>query len=250
MSYIRNWYHVLVSKFRNRRRGTVRTMFSLLSIFTLLGAAVLTGTEASYVRLVANTSTVEAGQRFSIDIFASAHVPVNAVDITLRFDKNTVEVLEVDRGQSVLTIWTEDPIITGDTVILRGGTFRRGFIGEHKIATIDLMAKQTGQSEFRTEDVVLLAGDGRGTPVKLTESDTDRVSLFIYDENTVPENIGVDVKVIVLTDVDGDGTVTIKDISTFMSSWARQDTVYDFNSDGKMTFKDFSILLADFVFKT
>lgn len=246
---LRYWYQKATMKFRSRRRGTVRTMFSLFSILAILGAAVISSTEVSYVRLEATVATVEAGQRFSLNIYASAHVPVNAVDITLRFDKDAVEVLEIDRGQSVLTIWTEDPIVTADKVVLRGGTYRRGFIGEHKIATLDLVAKQTGQSEFRTEDVILLAGDGRGTPVKLAESNDSKVSLFIYDENSAPDNIGIDVRVVVVTDIDGDGEVTLKDISTFMSSWAKQDRIFDFNGDGRMTFKDFSILLADFVFK-
>jgi hypothetical protein len=225
-------------------------MFSLFSVLALLGAAVISSTEVSHVKLVVNQPTVEAGQRFSVDIFAYAHVPVNAVDITLRFDSQVVEVVEIDRGQSVLTIWTEDPIIKNNQVILRGGTFRRGFIGEHKIATIDLKAKKTGKSDFATENVALLAGDGKGTPVKLAELSDSKVSLYIYDENTNPANIGVDVRVVVVTDVDGDGEVTLKDVSVFMTSWARQDKVFDFNGDGKMTFKDFSILLADFVFKS
>lgn len=248
MNMVQDFIGHCVAKVRHRRRGTIRTMFSLASIVTLLGAAVMTSSETSYIRLAATESTVASGQRFSVDVFAHAHVPVNAVDITLRFDEKKVRVLEVDRGQSVLTIWTEDPIITSDSVTLRGGTFRRGFIGEHKIATVDLEAKETGQSNFKAENALLLAGDGKGTPVKLQDTKNSQVNLFVYDENTTPENIGVDVNIVVVTDIDADGEVTIKDISSFMSSWATQDKVYDFNGDNRMTFKDFSILLADFIF--
>jgi hypothetical protein len=235
---------------KNRRgSGTVRFMFpAMLMIAAIVSAAVATGGDVSYVRLETSDTVIEAGSRFTVDVYAYAHVPVNAVDITLRFDSEVVEVLEVDRGQSVLTIWTQDPIIEQDKVILRGGTFRRGFIDEHKIASIDLQAKQTGQSSFKATDVVLLAGDGAGSPVSVAESLDSNVSLYVYDENTTPESIGVDVNVKILSDLDGDGKVTLKDISVFMAAWHNKDKFYDFNGDGRMSFRDFSIILADFFF--
>jgi hypothetical protein len=228
-----------------KRSTTVKTMFSFMSIALLLGAAIISGTDVSYVKLQTDKTMVQAGDRFALDVFAYAHVPVNAVDVTLRFDESAVKVLGVDRGQSVLTIWTEDPIIEKDRVILRGGTFRKGFVGEHKIATIELEAKQTGQSEFIAQNVVLLAGDGKGTPVKVAESNNSKLDLYVYDENTDPENIAVNVEMSIVTDIDGDGKVSLKDISSFMGAWTNQSKVYDFNNDGRMSFKDFSIILAD-----
>lgn len=243
LSYLRS------SGIYRARVGTVRFMFpAMVLAAAALGAAVVTSTEASYVRLESSATTVEAGQRFSIDVYAYAHVPVNAVDITLRFDGRAVEVVEVDRGQSVLTIWTEDPIVESDRVILRGGTFRRGFVDEHKIATIDLQAKHTGQSTFSATDIVLLAGDGAGSAVSVAESAGQTVSLYVYDENTSPESIGVDVAVDIITDIDGDGAVTLRDISAFMAAWHNRDRIFDFNNDGRMSFRDFSIILANFFF--
>lgn len=251
---IMNAVRILIKKttsiFRTKKSGTIRTMFPVVLGFALvLGASTITSTNSSYVRLETSDKTVLAGDRFSLDIYAFAHVPVNAVDITLRFDKNDVAVLAVDRGESVLTIWTEDPIIEEDKVILRGGTFRRGFLGEHKVATIDLRAKETGQSEFSASDILLLAGDGAGSQVKVSQNDQSEVSLFIYDENTDPNDLAVDVEVSILTDLDGDGRVTLKDISAFMGAWSSRSATYDFNGDGRMSFRDFSIILANFFFQ-
>jgi len=167
----------------------------------------------------------------------------------LSFDRDSVEILEVDRGQSVLTIWTEDPIIESNKVILKGGTFLKGFLGEHEIASIDLRALNTGLSTFEATDVVLLAGDGAGTPVQVSESLDSSVNFYVYDEDTDPDTIAVNVGVKIITDINGDGQVTLSDISAFMAAWSSRDKTYDFNSDGKMTFRDFSIILADFFLK-
>jgi hypothetical protein len=246
MNHILNWFKGIKEGLGFRQGRTVRTMFSWLSIATLLGLAAVTGTDSSYIKLVTSTTVIEAGQQFEVDVYANAVVPVNAVDVTLNFDANDVEVTGVDRGQSVITIWTEDPVIEKDKVILRGGTYRKGFIGEHKIATINLRAKQTGESTFTVGNIMLLAGDGKGTPVKVADSTQSRVSLYIYDENTDPADITVAASISIVTDIDGDGKVSLKDISAFMAAWSSKKQIYDFNGDGKMSFRDFSIILADF----
>lgn len=234
---------------KSNKSRTVRFVFpAVFSIAVAVSAATLTGGDVSYVRLETTDNVIEAGSRFTVDVYAYAHTAVNAVDVTLRFDPSAVEVIGVNRGQSVITIWTEDPVIKSDSVTLRGGTYRRGFIGEHKIASVDLRAKQTGQSNFKATDVVLLAGDGRGSPVAVAEAQNSVVNLYVYDENTKPESIGIDVKVKILSDIDGDGKVTLKDISAFMAAWHNKDKFFDFNGDGRMSFRDFSIILANFFF--
>lgn len=222
---------------------------ALISFAAVLGAAVITSEDISYVRVQASDSTVEAGKPFSVDVFAYAHVPVNAVDITLNFDKDNVEVTGVDTGQSVITIWTEEPVISENTVTMRGGTYRKGFLNEHKIATINLLAKSTGSTLLKTSEIMLLAGDGAGTKVELAENPESYVNVFIYDENTDPQSIAASIELKIITDINGDGKVTLQDVSAFMSAWHTKNIIFDFNNDGKMTFKDFSIILADMFLK-
>ena len=232
------------------KSATIRYMFpAMLTFAALLSVASVVSTQTSYIRLESSETTIEAGDMFTLHVYARAHVPVNAVDITLSFDTNSVEVVQVDRGQSVLTIWTEDPVIRSNKVTLSGGTYRKGFIGEHEIASIDLRALNTGLGTFEAKDVILLAGDGSGTPVKTSKSPDSSLSFFVYDENTDPEAIAVSIKVKIVTDINGDGKVTLADISAFMGAWTLKDATYDFNSDGKMTFRDFSIILADYFLK-
>lgn len=232
------------------RRGTVRFMFpATITFMAMLGAAAITSTGASYIKLVSSTDAILAEDVFSIDVFAYAHVPVNAVDITLQFDPSSVKVTGVDTGESVITLWTSEPTISNSSVTLQGGTYRKGFIGEHKIATINLKAKKIGQSKLTASKVILLAGDGSGTPVAVSEASESKVSLYIYDSSTDKESIKVGVNIDLVTDIDGDGKVTLKDISAFMSAWYDKKDLYDFNGDGRMSFSDFSIILANFFFK-
>jgi hypothetical protein len=225
-------------------------MFSatVLSVAALLGASVITSGDISYVRLAVSESAVEAGEAFSVNVYAYAHKPVNAVDVTLSFESDAVEVINVDRGESVITIWTEEPIIESDRVILRGGTFRRGFVKEHLIATVNFKALETGQKTVAASEVLLLAGDGAGTEIETASSPENKVSLFVFDENTDPDSIGVNATIHVITDLNNDGRVTLSDISTFMAAWSDRSIVYDFNDDNRMNFRDFSIILADFFF--
>ena len=242
---------ILKQLFHHRRRtATVRYMFTAaVSIAAVMGASVITSTEASFVILKASNKTIEAGETFQVDVFAYAHVPVNAVDIAIDFEPESVEVLSVDRGQSVITIWTEEPLIGNDSVTLSGGTYRRGFLSEHKIATINLRAKETGPSTLSTGEAVFLAGDGEGTEVATVEAINTEIDLFIYDENTDPREIQVRLSENVITDINDDGAVSLNDVSIFMSAWQTRDRIYDFNGDGKMTFRDFSIILANFFFE-
>ncbi len=250
MNIIRTILAKFISPMKGNSARTVRYMFPMVAgIMVLLGAQLASSLESSYIRLEIDKTTVQTDERFSVDVYAYAHVPVNAVDVTLKFDSNKAEVLEVDRGQSVLTIWTEDPVVTDNSVVLRGGTFRRGFLGEHKIARIDLQAKGTGSSQFSATEIMLLAGDGQGSPVSTSESSDSNVSLYIYDKNTNPEDIEIEVDVRIITDLDGDGRVTLRDISVFMSDWGNKSRIHDFNGDGKTTFRDFSIILASFFFQ-
>jgi hypothetical protein len=186
-----------------------------------------------------------SGEEFSIDIVAYAHIPVNALDISIGFLAEAVEITGVDIGQSVLTVWTKEPVISGNTIALSGGTYRRGFIGEHKVATINVKAIKSGRTEFIVKTAQLLAGDGQGTPVSVSvNSDKSVKSFIIYDQDEDPSKISAALEVAISTDIDNDGQVTLRDISSFMSAWYDGSKTYDFNSDNRMNFIDFSIILA------
>ena len=242
MKLIQKILYYFCVRCRPGRTKTVSYTFSALLIITgAMVTAALLSSKSSEIRLVSSVSTVEAGKPFTVSVYANALVPVNAVDITLGFSEENVEVKEIDTGRSVITLWTTEPQVDGGKIVLRGGTFRKGFLGEHLIASIDLEAKVTGSANFSLNDVTFLAGDGSGTNVELGEGETE-LTVMVNSPDGVITASG---DVIVLSDLDGDGKVTFSDVQSFMSAWKNKTSLYDFNNDNKMTFTDFAIILAD-----
>jgi len=235
-----------------RNSATVHYAFSFMFIFaTILGMAAVVSTNESTIKIVSSSDVVERGKQFSVDVIVRAITPVNAVDIQVAFPADQIEVLGIDRGESVLTLWTADPKVENGIVYLQGGTYQRGFIGEHKIATINVKALKNGQATFIPKTIKLLAGDGKGTQIPV-KTDGGTFKTAIYDPGTTPpqpSTLKATGEVLVVTDIDNDGKVTLRDISSFMASWTGGGAIYDFNNDGQMTFRDFSIILADFFIK-
>lgn len=135
----------------------------------------------------------------------------------MAYPESQIEVLGIDKGESVITLWTEEPNVKDGSVILRGGTYKRGFVGEHKIASIAVKAKTAGSAQFIAGNVQLLAGDGKGTTVS---TDTTRANILtkIFEVGQKPTTtLEGSAGFIVVTDVDGDGTVSLTDISSFMA---------------------------------
>lgn len=239
-------YYICVA-FRSHRSRTVHLAFPLVFVAaTFLGAAALLHKDTSYIRIESSKNQVSAGENFKIKVFVGAHVPVNAIDIRLKYPKDKVTINNIDIGESVITIWTKEPYVEGDKIIMSGGTFRRGFISEHLIATINAEATQGGKASFSTDNITLLAGDGTGEKVAVGSSGSESLTLLV---NNVDGSIDGKLTLIITTDIDGDGDVSLSDVNSFMSSWFSGEFLYDFNKDKKMNFTDFAIILSDSFFK-
>lgn len=260
MNYVKRILYFFCIPCRPQKSFTVRYAFPLVFTFAaLLGAAAaITSDTRSSIRLETSQSSVRAGERFEINVFANAKVAVNAVDIQLNFPTDQIKILGIDTGESVITLWTRDPYVENNTVYLQGGTFRRGFIGDHLIATINAQAVETGLAKVTVGDATLLAGDGSGSKVAVSKNDDETSSIFVaasdgtyteIDPSTADLRLKSSASIVIVTDIDGDGRVTVTDISRFMLGWASRTVVYDFNGDGFMTFRDFGIILSDSFFQ-
>ncbi len=241
-------WKLLFPQYGGRSYTTVRYAFPIVVIAALFaGLASVVTENSSYVTIKTDVDTVTRDQQFFIDVSVTAHVPVNAVDLQLSYPEALLRVDSIDVGSSVITLWTEEPHTKDGVIYLRGGTFRKGFIGEHAVARIKVVAIESGEARVLVKNTQLVAGDGLGTEVDAT-SDTEHNEARIFVTGAEGVITG-EATITVITDTDGDGDVDLGDISAFMAAWFTKKNTYDFNGDGKMTFRDFSILLADSFFK-
>lgn len=218
----------------------------VLSTALVLGLAAVVSDKGSFITIETPSETVTTGQDFFITVKVTAHTPVNAIDIALSYPQNRLEIESIDTGTSVITLWAEEPKAEGGIITLRGGTFKRGFLGEHTVARIRAVAKESGLAYVRTSEARLVAGDGLGTEVVVRESGSS-AEVTVSGE---PGTLVATGELTIVTDIDGDGKVDIRDISAFMAAWFTREKTFDFNGDGRMTIRDFSILLADSFFGT
>ncbi len=216
----------------------------LVLVGALLGAAAAQQ-DVSYVRVATNPERVEAGQSFVITVYAHAAVPTNAIDIQLSYPERQLSVERIDVGESVITIWTEEPYARGGVIHMRGGVFRRGFLGEHLIARIHARADESGVAHILTSDSQFVAGDGRGSIVTVTETGAEETRIYVTQAGQLKSTVSLGI----VTDIDGDGDVDLNDIHDFLAAWRSNRSTFDFNGDGRMTFRDFGILLAHSFFK-
>lgn len=245
---LQQWLYYFCSYCTPYQPGPVRRLFST-SLLALVGfglmAAVLSSGGGSSLLLEVDSQTVVEGEQFYIDILVDATEPINAVDVQLAYPQHSLEIESLRQGESVLTIWTEPPYVENGVIYISGGTFRRGFSGTHRILSVSARATQTGVIRITPQEVLFLAGDGTGDSVSVSGESND--SLRLYSVATQDAAAALrDGEGGRMADLDGDGRVTLQDISIFMTAWHNGSPIYDFTGDGRMTFRDFSILLAEF----
>jgi hypothetical protein len=246
---MRSWLSRLLfpAYYRTRKGGPVRYAFPIVALTALFaGLASVVTQDGSYIAISTSPSSVREGEQFMVDVRAYAHTPINAVDITLNYPQNQMTIESIDTGTSVITLWTQDPYAKDGKIHLTGGVFQKGFLGEHTIARVRARATASGLAYVSLDTAALIAGDGKGTEVTVerTEKDTTKIYVTSADGALIGE-----ASVAIVTDINGDGSVGIQDISAFMAAWFTRGKVFDFDNDGRMTFKDFSILLSDSFFR-
>jgi hypothetical protein len=237
-------WKLLFPAYTGKQYTTIKYAFPVVVLATLFASlASVISENSSYITIATSETSVTRDQEFFVNVSVTAHVAVNAVDLVLTYPQDTIEVLGIDTGTSVITLWTEQPYFKDGKIYLRGGTFRKGFIGEHTLARVKVRAIEAGNARIFVSKSALVAGDGKGTEIPVEEGDgKNEVKIAVMGEDGVLQG---EATISLITDTDGDGKVDLKDVSTFMAAWFTKAKTYDFDGDGRMTFKDFSILLAD-----
>jgi hypothetical protein len=163
----RAFLHFITPEYLHAHYGAVRYAFPVVFVASFIaGIAAIIANNQTFVTIATDAQNVARDQIFFVDVSVSAQVPVNAIDLQIAYPDDKIAVEGIDTGASVITLWTEEPYAKDGIVYLRGGTFRKGFIGEHSVARIRARALEAGEARLFVQAQSLIAGDGKGTPVQ------------------------------------------------------------------------------------
>jgi hypothetical protein len=133
----------------------------------VLGLAMFPGLGlAATFSITLDKSAILAGDTFSATIkIDSEDTGVNAAQGTISFNKETLQVVSIDKANSVFNFWLQEPAYdnsTGEITFIGGST--AGFIGKALQAVkITFKARGSGQSYLIFTDGAITASDGSGT---------------------------------------------------------------------------------------
>lgn len=157
------------------RKKSVKRFVPLFFAFCFLLLASSTRASVLFFEPQAG-GTVENGESFVASVYLDTEGQgVNALDVSVRFPADRLEVLDVSRGNSVLTLWIQDPSFDNEAGLVHfvggipgGGLFKTGLVGQ-----ITFRTKTEGQATLGWDgSSMVLLHDGRGTQDSVTFLDT------------------------------------------------------------------------------
>ncbi|MFZ2500980.1 MAG: cohesin domain-containing protein [Minisyncoccia bacterium] len=139
---------------------------SLAAVFFLLPSAALAAT----LGLSPANTTVGIGSIITETVWvSSADQAMNAIDGTISFPSDLLQVVSVSKGGSVLSLWVQDPTFsnTNGSISFSGVVPNPGYTGSRgQVLSIQFRGKRAGTAtvEFLSSSQVL-ANDGNGTDI-------------------------------------------------------------------------------------
>ncbi|MFH1713813.1 MAG: hypothetical protein ABH876_01375 [Patescibacteria group bacterium] len=137
---------------------TILFLFIAVSVQAQGGSLFLSPGSGSFI--VEDTFPVEV----EID---TAGISINAVQVTIYFPSEELEVLNISKDSSIFTLWPKEPEFSNFSgeISFSVGTPHPGFSGIGNIITINFKAKKEGLASLVFGDGQVLANDGKGTNI-------------------------------------------------------------------------------------
>lgn len=225
-------------------------ILGLIGLMTFLTHEELT--TLATMRLEPIQSIVLLDEEFIVNVVVESSQSVNAFQGVIRFDDNLLQVNSIEYNTSIANLWVKEPwYSSGDgTISFAGGTTQPGgFVGTGSLLSVVFTPRSVGTVTVSLEEARLMEHNGFGTDAELAPSIDALFSVQNIEESA--QEIGavsISKQVTILDetanlDLNGDGKVTVADISIFMVNIFGSNPRYDFNNDGKVNLADLSILL-------
>jgi len=139
-------------------------------------------------------------------------VPINNADAVINFPTGLLDVVSVNRSQSIFSLWVEEPSFSNSagTISFNGGLPTPGYTGATgKVITIVFRVRNSGVASLEFSSGAVRANDGYGTDILQTKSQA-QYNLITEDkpvQEPPPSVLGVPQAPLVtsLTHPDSDG---------------------------------------------
>jgi hypothetical protein len=115
----------------------------------------------------ADISEFGIGQTFQMDLILNTeNKKINAIEGSIYFEENILELKEIREGNSIVNFWIEQPSKDKKNSITFSGIIPGGYQSEKGfIFSLIFYAKTDGKSEVGVRSAKILMNDGLGTPV-------------------------------------------------------------------------------------
>lgn len=226
----------------------------MLVAVAIVGAVAVTGFEMlpnvfthearMYIDPEAHTAVL--GDIVVLTVRAESSIPVNVFAGDVSFDKNVLQVQSIDYNTSVADLWAVKPWYeNGDGTLTFGGgtTKHQGFIGNGSLITITFKTVGTGDSAVHLKNIHILKHDGLGSDASVNDPIDSVLTVLPHAVPVQAEAHIAVVKEVPSADLNGDGVVSVKDVSIFILHLLGSDPRFDFNLDGTVDTDDLRILL-------
>lgn len=113
-------------------------------------------------------TAVSVGDMVSIPVLLSTDTgeSANAVSATVSYSTDLLTLVSISKAQSIITLWAQEPTITGGNAQLEGVILNPGWSGKAGIvATLVFQVKAKGTATVTYADADVYANDGKATPI-------------------------------------------------------------------------------------
>ncbi len=150
----------------------INSPYFLVVIFSISFLAIPLVSQSATLYFQPQAQTVYQGDSFIIEIRINTEgEEINVLEASLTFPPDLSEIVDFNKGNSILTLWPKEPQTQRGEINFLGGT-SEGFNGDGLITKIIFLGKEIGQAKINfKEDSKVLLNDGMGTPAKVSLSE-------------------------------------------------------------------------------
>ncbi len=154
--------------FSCKAKQTLKPFF-IVTIFSFVFFSVAHFTFAATLNILPSNGNYAVGDTFTGTVTVdSADQATNAIDATVSFPVDKLQVTTISKDGSIINLWAGEPAYSNDngTVTLSGVVLNPGFTGNSgKVLKINFKVKSSGKAPVVFSSGSVLANDGRGTNI-------------------------------------------------------------------------------------